>query len=93
MPLLGRLRDALVDCNEALQLKPDYIDALDSRGFVELRMGRYHAVDRRLRRGAENRSPSKITSLYGRGMAKRRKGDYAAGNADIAAARKHQARL
>jgi hypothetical protein len=29
----------------------------------------------------------KVTSLYGRGTAKRRKGDYASGNADIAAAR------
>jgi tetratricopeptide (TPR) repeat protein len=31
--------------------------------------------------------PNKVASLYGRGMAKRRKGDYAAGNADIAAAK------
>jgi tetratricopeptide (TPR) repeat protein len=31
--------------------------------------------------------PNKVASLYGRGMAKRRKGDYAAGNADISAAR------
>ena len=30
---------------------------------------------------------SKVTSLYGRGMAKRRKGDYAGGNIDIAAAK------
>jgi len=28
-----------------------------------------------------------VASLYGRGMAKRRKGDYSAGNADIATAR------
>jgi hypothetical protein len=30
---------------------------------------------------------SKVASLYGRGMAKRRKGDYAGGNIDIAAAK------
>jgi hypothetical protein len=31
--------------------------------------------------------PKKAASLYGRGMAKRRKGDFAEGNVDIAAAR------
>ena len=31
--------------------------------------------------------PEEGRSLYGRGMAKRRKGDYAEGNVDIAAAR------
>ena len=31
--------------------------------------------------------PNKVASLYGRGMAKRRKGDYAGGNTDIAAAK------
>ena len=31
--------------------------------------------------------PKKVASLYGRGMAKRRKQDVAGGNADIAAAR------
>ena len=49
---IGRLQDALGDCNEALKLKPDYINALDSRGFVLLRMGKYDEADRRLRRGA-----------------------------------------
>src|ERR1044072_5009932 len=31
--------------------------------------------------------PNKVSSLYGRGMAKRRKGDYSSGNIDIAAAK------
>ena len=31
--------------------------------------------------------PNKVASLYGRGMAKRRKGDYSSGNIDIAAAK------
>ena len=30
---------------------------------------------------------NKVSSLYGRGMAKRRKGDYSSGNIDIAAAK------
>ena len=74
------------DCNEALKLRPNYLTALDSRGFVLLRMGQYDAAiadyDAVLATNA-----GKVTSLYGRGTAKRRKGDYASGNADIAAAR------
>ena len=31
------MQEAVGDCNEALRLQPDYINALDSRGFVLLR--------------------------------------------------------
>ena len=52
-----------------------------------LRIGQYDEAiadyDAALRDRAE-----KAASLYGRGMAKRRKGDFAGGNADIAAARR-----
>jgi tetratricopeptide (TPR) repeat protein len=80
------LQEALPDCNEALKLKPNYIHALDSRGFVQLRMGQYEAAIADYD-AALKLEPNKVASLYGRGMARRRKGDYAAGNADIAAAR------
>ena len=70
----------------ALRLRPDFANALDRRGFVHLQSGRYdHAIadyDAALRLDAK-----KPASLYGRGMAKRRKQDVAGGNADIAAAR------
>ena len=36
--LAGKLEDALKDCNQALQLVPDYVYALDSRGLVNLKM-------------------------------------------------------
>ena len=78
------------DCNEALKLKPDYINALDSRGFVLLRMGKYDEAIADYD-AALQIEPNKVASLYGRGMAKRRKGDYAGGNIDIAAAKVDQA--
>lgn len=75
---------ALPDCEKALTLKPGDEHALDSRGYVYLLLGRlddaiadYNAVL------VQNlQSP---LSLYGRGLAKRQKGDTTA-NADIAAA-------
>jgi tetratricopeptide (TPR) repeat protein len=80
------LQEALADCNEAVKVKPDYINALDSRGFVLLRMGRYDEAIADYDAALQIDS-SKVASLYGRGMAKRRKGDYAGGNIDIAAAK------
>ena len=84
--MIGQLQPALADCNEALRLRPDFANALDSRGFVHLKAGRYDEAiadyDAALRI-----DPKKVASLYGRGMAKRRKQDFAGGNADIAAAR------
>ena len=88
--LAGReLREALADCNEALRLIPnDAFTAatLDSRGFTYLRLGEfdnaiadYNAVLKF--------NPKHAGSLYGRGLAKRKKGDIASGDADIAAAK------
>jgi hypothetical protein len=35
--IVGDLDNALKDCNQALQLRPRYGDAFDSRGFVNLK--------------------------------------------------------
>jgi len=76
---------ALADCNAALTLKPDYAAALDSRGFVELRMGRLAASIADYT-AALALMPKSAETLYGRGLAETRKGDQAAAQADIAAA-------
>jgi Restriction endonuclease/Tetratricopeptide repeat len=39
--VLGRLEEALADCNEALRLAPDDPATLDSRGFTYLKLGRF----------------------------------------------------
>ena len=89
--LAGReLQQALGDCDDALRLSPNdssFASAvLDSRGFTHLRLGEfdqaiadYNAV--------LTLNPKKGMSLYGRGLAKQKKGDKTGGDADIAAAK------
>jgi tetratricopeptide (TPR) repeat protein len=78
------LQAALSDCNEALRLKPDSA-TLDSRGLTYLKMGQWDsAIDDYS--SALRLDPKLASSLYGRGLAKLKKGDTAGGNADIAAA-------
>lgn len=83
--ILGRLAEALADCDEALRLRPDSAQVLDSRGFVHLAMGELERaiadfdaalrLDRRL-----------APSFYGRGKAKHAMGDVAGAERDFAAA-------
>ena len=76
---------ALADCNLSLKLRTDDAPTLDSRGFVNFRMGNYSAAitdcDSALKINQKLAS-----SLYVRGLAKLKNGDTAAGNTDIAAA-------
>ena len=69
----------------SLQIRPNYADSLDSRGFVKLKMGQpQNAIadyDAALQLSAR-----KASSLYGRGIAKLRIGN-ASGNNDIATAK------
>ena len=37
--MIGELQPALKDCDNALEVRPRYLDAHDSRGFVNLKMG------------------------------------------------------
>ena len=75
---------ALSICDAAINGRQDEASYLDSRGFVLLRLGRYdeaivaydHALGIRTIAG----------SFYGRGLAKRSKGDSHRGDADIRSA-------
>ena len=73
-------------CNEALQIRPRYLDALDSRGFVSLKLGQPSRAiaDYDL---ALQINPKHASSLYGRGIAKLRSGNTSGGNNDIAASK------
>jgi tetratricopeptide (TPR) repeat protein len=77
---------ALKDCNDALGLRPNFADALDSRGLVNLKNGQNaNAIadfDAALRL-----NPKLASSLYGRGIARQRTGAGPAGDRDLAAAR------
>ena len=37
--MIGELPSARRDCDEALRLRPDFVDALDSRGLLNLKSG------------------------------------------------------
>jgi tetratricopeptide (TPR) repeat protein len=83
--MIGQLDQALADCNESLRLSRDPY-TLDSRGLVYLKLGQfdpaiadYTAVLKEV--------PNFADSLYGRGLAKRKKGDATGGQADVAAAK------
>lgn len=91
----GRLEAAIVDCDLALKIKPDeaYVHAL--RGIARLRAGQLDAaiidfnalLERANRQSAEARwIDFRSKALYGRGIARHRKGDAAGGAEDIAAA-------
>lgn len=83
---------ALSDCNKSLQLKPDLVYALGSRGFTYLRLGE---LDKAIAdyNAALKLDPESADSLYGRGLAQQRKGNRAGGDADIAAAIKIDAHI
>jgi tetratricopeptide (TPR) repeat protein len=88
--LLGiELKEALVDCDAAIDADPKNAAFLDSRGWVHLRLGQYDKALSDFDRSAEYR-PNAAMSLYGRGLAKTRAGEAAQGEVDLAAARKLQ---
>jgi tetratricopeptide (TPR) repeat protein len=86
------LEKALADCDKALSLSPRSAAILDSRAFVLLRLGR---VDEAMSVYdlALSLSPRETASLYGRGVARLMKGQIKAGQADLAAARRLNARI
>jgi tetratricopeptide (TPR) repeat protein len=84
----GDPAQALADCDAALKIKPDAPNALDSRGFVHLRLGQFAAAKQDYDAALKAR-PDQPTSLYGRGVALSLVGDKAAGARDLDAARKH----
>ncbi len=79
--VLGQLPQALADCNVAVRFAPT-ASHYDSRALVYLKMKNYSAaiVDYD---SALQIDPKLDSSLYGRGLAKREKGDRVGGDADI----------
>ena len=73
------------DCDAAVSAKPDDPDPYDTRGFLALQEGHNDKAiaDYSL---ALSLDPRYASSLFGRGIARRRSGDRAGGDQDIAAA-------
>ena len=70
----------------SLKLKADQADVLDTRGFVNLRLGKMDDAIKDYD-AALKLDPKLPGALYSRGVAKSRKGDKAGGSADISAAK------
>lgn len=88
LALLDDVQAALNDCNASLRVAPNYADALDSRGLVNLKLGFYRKAIADYSAALSQFSGAKRAgALYGRGIAKRRSGNIAAGKSDIDAAR------
>ena len=84
------LRQALSDCDQALKIRPDSADVLDTRGVVNLKLNQNDAALRDFD-AALKLEPKLASSLYGRGIIRMRKGDRNGGTADITAAKSMKA--
>jgi tetratricopeptide (TPR) repeat protein len=80
------LSGALSDCLHATKLDPDAPHAFDSLGWVYLRLGDSSGALRSFD-VALAKSPRLASSLYGRGLARMRLGDFRHGAKDVAAAK------
>lgn len=81
------LKEALDDCNEAIERSSDGYSYYDSRAWLRLRRGELRKAGSDFDRALELQ-PTSAWSLYGRGIVRRKQGEVAQGQADIDAARK-----
>ena len=77
----------MADCDQAIALDPANWLPVDSRAWVWLREGQWQKARDDFDRSLAMK-PERVSSLYGRGIAKQRLGDKAGGDADLAAARR-----
>ena len=79
-------------CNKALQSETNDAGTYDSRGLTYLKMGQFDtAIDDY--NSALLFEPKLASALYGRGLAKLKKGDNVGSDADISAAKTIQAKI
>jgi tetratricopeptide (TPR) repeat protein len=85
LAVVGRLADALNDCDKSIVLEDKRASTYDARAFVHLKGKAFSAAIDDYN-SALKLNPKLAASLYGRGQAKRSSGDVSGGDADIAAA-------
>ena len=85
----GLLESAELMCQESISDNSHDIGQYDSLGYVHLRMKQWDKAIADYNKAIDDR-PDLALSLYGRGVARRAKGDVAGGNADIEAAKRDE---
>jgi tetratricopeptide (TPR) repeat protein len=86
--MLDELQAALEDCEASLRVAPNYPDAFDSRGLVNLKLGFYkQAIADYTAALSQLHGLKRASALYGRGIAKRRIGNIAGAKSDIDASK------
>ncbi|HRF09841.1 MAG TPA: tetratricopeptide repeat protein [Xanthobacteraceae bacterium] len=87
---IGRVKEALDDCNVSLRVRPGFDIAHHNRGFAHFRAGNFGEAlaDLELTLKA---NPKRPQALYLRGLIKLGSGDAKGGDADIAAAKRLRA--
>jgi tetratricopeptide (TPR) repeat protein len=83
--VLGRTEQAAADCTRVLKLN-NVANTFENRGFIYLKRGEFDRAIVDYEAGLRLDPPNKADFLYGRGLAKVKKGD-ASGSADIEAAK------
>jgi tetratricopeptide (TPR) repeat protein len=83
--VLGRTEQAAADCTKVIKLY-NIANTFENRGFIYLKRGEFDLAIADYEAGLRLDPPNKADFLYGRGLAKTKKGD-ASGAADIAAAK------
>jgi tetratricopeptide (TPR) repeat protein len=81
-----QLQEALSDCSESLSIRPNDADTLNSRGLLFLKLNRSDDAIADFNAAAKL-DVKLVSSIYGRGLAKRSKDDSAGADADMSAAR------
>jgi tetratricopeptide (TPR) repeat protein len=87
--IAGLLESAELACQQSIDTNSHDIGQYDSLGYVHLRMKQWDKAIADYNKAIDDR-PDLTISLYGRGVARRAKGDIAGGNADIAAATREE---
>jgi hypothetical protein len=88
LAMLDEVQAALDDCNASLHVAPNFADALDSRGLVNLKLGFYRkAIADYTAALSQFHGNKRAAALYGRGVARKRSGNVAGAKLDMDAAR------
>jgi tetratricopeptide (TPR) repeat protein len=80
-----QLQEALSDCNESLRIRPGDSDTLNSRALLYLKAGKFDEAIADFT-AAIQADAKFANSMYGRGLAKLKKGDAVGGQSDMATA-------